>query len=936
MKRAGTVAFALLVGTFRLFDATPALAQNASDGPQPQPAAEEEVGEIVVLGSRIPRVQKEGPSPVTVITADQIKANGLVSVPDVLKSVSQNTGATQSQQDYNGSDFTPGAEQVDLRGLGPGHTLVLVNGRRIADFPLPLNAQSNFTDISNIPLGMIESVEVLSAGASAIYGSDAVAGVINFNLKKKVEGTTIDYRYGFTEHGGGGSQRLMMSSGFSRGNFDAVFGIELLDKKPLWGYQRSIQDSAKDDPSLASPADAVARRAYLIEDFDAVAYLDPGQERCAALAAQNGGTTYWATRPQYGYYDDDLGDYLPGHYCGSDESYGYGTIESQRRAANLYASLNYSLGDGTHQLFTDIQVGRGKVKSFKDVQPWGYLNRNGLEDGAYFDQGFGLIVDLQRQFSPEEMGPLTENMVTTREHTLSITPGIKGTLGGDWSYELAFNHSEYLTKVSWPRVVTDLANDYFMGPQLGTDPDSGYPIFELDLDRFYTPLTEAQYDAISARIDAFPRSRNDNLSFTVSKPALFELPAGPVGFAAIAEVGSQAYKLNPDPLILENYYYYAWKSGDGHGKRDHWGTGAELRIPIFSMLQLSTAGRYDNYKFKDSSDNRFTYNAGLELRPVQTLLLRSSYGTSFRAPDLHYVYSQPDYTHPSGIDYVTCLTEAPGSSASDCEDDYEFGILRTRTGNPSLKSETSNSFGVGFVWSPIRNFDVSLDFWRITLKNEVRDQRVDDILRLEANCTFGELDINSAICQDAISRVQRYGAGPFEGRLLGVSVNPINISTSKTSGYDAAVHYSLETAIGRLSASGTFTYVKTFDVRQFPGDPLEDQLVLEANRSYYLPRSKATANVGWSKGPFSANVHGRRIARIPNSDQDQWLKAFTLFNASGQYDFNDQMTLSIVVNNLFDKDPRRDPTASYPYYDYSWYDAVGRSFYLQASYRFGM
>ena len=212
------------------------------------------------------RASKEGPSPVTIITAEQIKADGLVSVPDVLRAVTQNNGATQSQQDYNGSDFTPGAEQVDLRGLGPGHTLVLVNGRRIADFPLPLNAQSNFTDISNIPLGMIDNVQVLSGGASAIYGSDAVAGVINFNLKKKVDGTTFDYRYGFTEDGGGGSQRIMMSTGFSRGSFDAVVGVELLDQKPLWAYQRKLQDSAKDDPSLMPGAPPLANRAYLIAD----------------------------------------------------------------------------------------------------------------------------------------------------------------------------------------------------------------------------------------------------------------------------------------------------------------------------------------------------------------------------------------------------------------------------------------------------------------------------------------------------------------------------------------------------------------------------------------------------------------------------------------------------------------------------------------------
>lgn len=935
MKRAGTVAIACLAGTIHLIHPTPAFTQDATEGPTPPPAAQEDVGEVVVLGSRIPRIQREGASPITVITAEQIKADGLVSVPDVLKSISQNTGATQSQQDFDASDFTPGAEQVDLRGLGPGHTLVLVNGRRIADFPLPLNAQSNFTDISNIPLGMIASVEVLSGGASAIYGSDAVAGVVNFNLKKKVEGTSVDYRYGLTEHGGGSSQRISMSTGLSRGNFDAVFGLELLDQKPLWGYQRSIQDSAKDDPSLDSPADAVARRVFLRMDFYEDIYLDPGQATCAGLANLNEGTTYWGSRPGWGPYDDSIEDYGPGHYCGSDESYGYGTIESKRRAANAYASLNYALGDGTHALFADIQAGRGKVSSFKDVQPWGFLDRTGLEDGAFFNQATGLVEYWQRQFTPEEMGSLSDNMVTTNEHTFSITPGIRGKLARDWGYELAFNHSEYLTTVRWPRVITDAANELILGPRLGTDPDSGYPIFDAPLERLYTPLTQAQYDSISTTIDYHPRSRTDNLSLTFTQPELFRVPAGPVGFAAVAEVGNQSYKLNPDPLILTNYYYYGWKSGDGHGDRDHWGTGAELRVPIFSMLNFSAAGRYDKYKFKQSSDNRFTYNAGLELRPVDAFLLRTTYGTSFRAPDLHYVYSQPDFTHPGATDYLQCFTDDPNSSIGDCEDNYDVGIVRTRTGNPSLKSETSDSFGVGFVWSPRSNLDVSVDFFDIKLKNEVRDQRVDDVLRNEADCLLGGLDIESALCQDSLSRVQRYTSGPLTGNLIGVSVNPVNVAVSRTTGYDIAFHYNLETAIGKFSTSGSLTYVRSFNVRQFPGDALEDQVALDANRSYFLPRSKASASLGWSRGPLSANIHGRRLARIPNADQDLWLKRSYLFNGTVQYEFSEHANVALAIENLFDKDPIRDPTESYPYYNYSWFDSVGRSFFLQAQYRFG-
>ena len=206
--------------------------------------------------SRLPHPaaqDREGPAPVTTITSEDILRQGYQSVPDVLKSLTQNGGETQSQQSYSGNDFTPGAQQVDLRGLGPNHTLVLVNGRRIADFPLPLEGNSNFTDISNIPVGLIDQVQVLSGSASAIYGSDAISGVVNFQLKSKADGTRIDLRYGNTEHGGGASYKLTVTSGWDTGRFHGVIGVELLDQRPLWEYQRSRQDFRGRQPGSRWP-----------------------------------------------------------------------------------------------------------------------------------------------------------------------------------------------------------------------------------------------------------------------------------------------------------------------------------------------------------------------------------------------------------------------------------------------------------------------------------------------------------------------------------------------------------------------------------------------------------------------------------------------------------------------------------------------------------
>ncbi|MEP6897571.1 MAG: TonB-dependent receptor, partial [Rhodanobacter sp.] len=154
-------------------------AATAPDTGNPQAATRLEA--VVVTGSRIPRAQVEGPAPVTTITAQDIRNNGFATVADVMTSLTQNLGALDSNQNTDG--FSPGAQAVDLRGLGPNHTLVLVNGRRIADYPQSYGGNSNFTDISNLPTSLIDRVEILSGSASAIYGSDAISGVINFILK---------------------------------------------------------------------------------------------------------------------------------------------------------------------------------------------------------------------------------------------------------------------------------------------------------------------------------------------------------------------------------------------------------------------------------------------------------------------------------------------------------------------------------------------------------------------------------------------------------------------------------------------------------------------------------------------------------------------------------------------------------------------------------
>jgi len=909
----------------------PAPAPAAQDAaPAAAPAAEvTEIETVQVTGSRIPRAQIEGPAPIGVITAEEIRANGFTSVADVLRGMTQNNGETQSQQSASGADFSPGAQQVDLRGLGPNHTLVLVNGRRIADFPMPFKGRSNFTDISSIPVAMIERVEVLTGSASAIYGSDAISGVVNFILKKRAEGLVVDARLGTTSEGGGESFEASLVGGFERGRFGGVYSIDLQSQTPLWAYERDIQDSTLDGPTASS---RIARRAYLRTDWWDT-YLDPGEATCQALAGQNGGSTYHASRPGWGEYDPEIDDYGPGYYCGSDESIGYGTILSRRRGANGYASLSYAFDNGS-QWFADVQAGYHEGDLFRDVASWSHMAPDGNEEGYFFNQATGQVEYWQRQFSPEEMGGLGRGMVETTQRTFGLTTGFQGSLARDWDYEASLSYSQYKARISWPQIVAARANALFLGPQLGTDED-GFPIFDADPARLYTPLTRQEYDSIAARTVYHPQSETATLAATVSAAELFALPGGAAGFAGTVEFGHQSYDLNPDPLATQ-YYYYSWKDSDGHGSRNRWAAAAELRMPLLPTLSWSLAARHDQYRYSGNTVGKATWSTGLEWRPGESLLVRGSYGTAFRAPDLHYVYAGTGNDETSGIDYYQCLQD----EADDCSD-YDYGLIRTRAGSPDLEPETSTSWTAGVVWSPLEGLDLSVDWFDIDMRDQVQDMSVDAILRDEAACRLGELDIASPTCVDALARVTRSSGN---GNLYGIYVNPINVAREYTSGVDATARYRLETAAGRFTFALNHTWVKEHEFQQFPGDPVEDQFAI--NSGFDIPRTKTNASVGWERGAWTATVYGQRLGRLPNGwsydqvweegDPGPWIGATYRYNASLQYRFHARSRLTLAVVNVANKMPPKDPTyTAYPYYDIAWFDSVGRQINLQYTHQFG-
>src|SRR4249919_4112929 len=190
-----------------------------------------EIDRIVVTGSRIPRTQLETASPVTTITADEIKSQGFRNVSDVLRAQPLATGAVQDNQ-FAG--FTPTATTISLLGLSPSFTLILLDGRPLADYPLLYNGQSNFTDLTSIPTAMVDRIDILPGNQSSIYGSAAIAGVVNIILKKHIDGTQLDVRFGGYTEGGGQNERLQLTGGHQFGNLDITWGLQYSHQDPIY------------------------------------------------------------------------------------------------------------------------------------------------------------------------------------------------------------------------------------------------------------------------------------------------------------------------------------------------------------------------------------------------------------------------------------------------------------------------------------------------------------------------------------------------------------------------------------------------------------------------------------------------------------------------------------------------------------------------------
>lgn len=858
---------------------------------------------VIVTGSRIARATVEGPSAVTVISGADITRQGYKNVFDALSNQVQNSGFTQGA-DF-GNTFTPSANTLSLRGLGPNHTLILLNGRRLADFPIAYEGTVNFTNLANIPSSIVERIEILSGGASAIYGSDAIAGVINIILKTKADGFDINAKAGTSSRGGGGDRRVQFTGGQQFGKLTTVFSLEVSERDRLTALQRGFM--AERD---GTPTDILSRR-----NLDTGKYVDLGNA-CTDFADMFDHSVFRYTAKS-------------GSYCASRKAANtHWSTQTQNRSKNGFASATYDL-DGDTVLFADVLVGRNDTASNTRGPQWTSASTG---SGYFLNQNTGAYEVWKRYISPQETGGVRRYDRTWEDRALAASLGVRGHIGqSGWKYEAGYSASAYESKNHVPRARANI-DSFFLGPRLGTDAD-GVAIYAPDPARLTRRLTPSEFDSITGQANSDDESWTHTLAASANGK-LLDLPAGPLQLAAVVEAGRQGFTNQPDERINEGYFNTLPGSFVSAGNRTRYAAGAELNVPLLSTLTGTLAGRYDRYEFAERSNGKFTYNGGLELRPRKELLLRANYATSFRAPDMNYIYkARGTGYYSSTTDYYRCAVA--GEPLATCEfANKSPGADYVQNGSRELKPEQGKSWGAGAVWSPSSAFDVSLDYWNIKIEDLVANLDPDQLLRDEAACRLGALDSASALCADTISRITRFAdnAPDRAGEIKAIRVNPINAAKESVSGFDVSAKYAVRTAdYGTFTVRGNYTKTLTRRSQQFAGDEVEDRL--HALDSSDWP-DKLAASVNWDRGPVSTTLFATRYGKLPNGAGTGYITPTTLVNVSAVYRFSERLTLSLIVNNLLNR-VKSDPSGGWPNYPIGSYSPLGRVGWVELNYHFG-
>lgn len=673
---------------------------------------------ITVTGSNIPRTNTETPSPVQVVTRQEIDRTGKTTVAEYLQTLTADGSGSIPKTFGNG--FAGGGAGISLRGLGAGSTLVLLNGRRMATYGLADDGQKVFTDLSTIPLDAVERVEVLKDGASAIYGSDAIAGVVNIILRSDFQGAILRGSYGLSGDSDGDAKKATLTAGtgdLATDGWNAFFSLDVAktdaikisdrknrkwigtgDTRP-WGYGNNAQFlggaflSGKTRGGVG-PNGSVYDDRNVTEDNPAFLVALPG---CAGLTTIPGQTE--ATAQAQG--------------CLWDPNQLYRDLTPEEKYVNVFGRASFAFGEGG-EIYTEIGYSK-KETTFSNTPSgvsggWGYpegpVNANSGDGATVLGPNHpdnpipGQASRLR--YSAWDVGPRVTN--NTNEFTRFLV-GIKGNWG-DWSYDTAYLHSgtDLVNKrtgfLNYDNVRCALANPNCAGGVWRIGDNAGMN-------------SQALYDFISPDISARAKSSLDMFDFTVSR-SLMDLKGGPLGLALGTEWRKTSNSLTPQTYTDQGQIIgLGYSAYDG--TQNVYAGYVELSAPVLETLELSGAVRYDKY---ESGEGKATPKIGIKWTPADWIALRGSYAEGFRAPNPAENGDGGLAAFSNASDPVRCPggNPAPGANDDDCG---ALPVAIITRPNKDLKPEESKSYSVGIVLQPTATTSLTIDAWQIKRTNEI-------------------------------------------------------------------------------------------------------------------------------------------------------------------------------------------------------------------------
>ncbi|WP_169338314.1 TonB-dependent receptor domain-containing protein [Colwellia piezophila] len=875
-----------------------------------------EVERISVTGSRIKHTDASGVGKVDSITAEDFAEIGAVSLASVLKFSPFTAGASAGAESNYLSAEGYGTASVNLRGLGQNRTLVLVNGRRFVAGGAGANS---VVDLNSIPVNMIERMETLLDGSSAVYGADAVTGVVNIITKRSFDGVKIDAQYGITQENDGKNTDLSLT-----------FGKELDDK----GF---IFSASYMDKGGVISSDRKGTACYKIEvDGDIVCGGSSYTLGGSGSYANDGGSGRYQFNQISGGDDNSFVDYDSQEHGFNSQSYFY--------AAAPYSRINLGF-NGYFDLTNDITLFTENTYTKREsntiASPTGFTSEshigatndpddyNGFIFGSdYWANPTGEDINLRYRFVQEGARPWSQDVDLYRS-----VIGLEGMLDNDWDWSVAFNYGQSDSNELWGNNLnqTKLKNTVLGDCTAATDDElTCVDWFGVD------GPSQAVFDYLKEDVTTEGSNTQINVAAHLSGD-LMELPAGTLAFAA----GVEYLKNEGDFTSFADGKVRGARSGQHfEGSLDSTEVFGELSIPVIDTVTVNLAGRFSDYS---QFDSEFTYKVGADWRATDELRIRSTVSTAVRTPNIRELFAAQDTASTSYIDICENWGESTNENvkincaADNVPSDYIQGDTKfTSTlvgGNPELNPEKAENFTLGFVYQPsfVDNLQISVDYYNIDIKGAIGT--ISATLAVD-NCYKSD-NKSDPSCEGLIRSSTDFTVSELVN-------TTINAASEEMIGIDFGVNYQFEAFNANFDLDWDTAYLDEYNVTlngatnttSFAGYVTGGE---SGAGSYNKIRSNISLTM--RKDDWSATYN---LNYISDSDvQDHAadalvtsIDAYTYHHISASYTVSEQLGIYAGINNLFDKQA--------PYYssnidqntDPFTYDLIGRRFFVKASYTF--